>query len=604
MITILHCVFYTPLFDNRKNSYCEFPAFHVYYHYEKRGEARMKKKRVPIGYEDLKEVVEKNLYYVDKTMLLKDLMDSGGKVTLLTRPRRFGKTLNLSMIRRFFEDEIDWRGEPVDNGHIFADLAISKCGKEYTSRQGKYPVIDLSLKSAKQTSFELAYGELKKRISEEFKRHQYLLAKGSLTEKEKSNYWKIMNVEDEPQLYLDSIRFLSECLAKHHGRKTIILIDEYDVPLENSYFEGFYDQMIGFIRALFESALKTNGYLEFSVVTGCLRITRESIFTGLNNIEIHSVLSPYYSSAFGFTEEEVKTMLAYYDLLEKYEEVQAWYDGYLFGKQEIYNPWSIINYIKTAKADAEALPKAYWSNTSSNEIIRELIEEADDAMKVEIETLMEGGTIEKAVHEEITYGDIHQSADNLWNFLFFTGYLKAMRQRLEQGETYLTMAIPNMEIRTVYRRSILEWFEQRMENVDRTSLIKALEEGDCERAEAFISAQLMDTISYFDYGESYYHGFLAGLLKNAAQYMVVSNRECGEGRPDLILKTTAIRRGRVILLELKAAKNALEMEKKCREGMRQMEELRYAEPFVKEGYPKVDEYVICFYRKECMVMRG
>ncbi len=563
----------------------------------------MERKRVPIGYEDLKEMIEKDFYYVDKTIMLKDLMDSGGKVTLITRPRRFGKTLNLSMIRRFFEDERNGRGEPVDNSHIFADLAISKCGHAYMVHQGKYPVIDLSLKSAKQVSFQLAYGELKKRISEEFKRHQYLLSGEALTEKERFDYRRIMDVADEPQLYLDSVRFLSECLAKHHGRKTIILIDEYDVPLENAYFEGFYHEMTGFVRSLFESALKTNAHLEFAVVTGCLRISRESIFTGLNNLEIHSVLSPHYSNAFGFTEKEVKTMLARYDLSDKYEELQEWYDGYRFGQQEIYNPWSVLNYVKTAQADPKAFPKAYWSNTSSNEIIRELIEEADHTTKAEIEILMDKGTIEKAIHEEITYGDIHQSADNLWNFLFFTGYLKAEGQRLEDGELYLTMAIPNLEIEMVYRRSIINWFDQRMKQVDRIPLVKALEEGDCEEAAAFLSAQLMDTISYFDCGESYYHGFLAGLLKNAGPYLVVSNRESGSGRPDLILKTAAIRKGRVLILELKAAKNAAEMEKKCAEALRQVEEQKYAEPFIHEGYPKVDQYIICFYRKECLVAK-
>lgn len=563
----------------------------------------MERKPIPVGYEDFKKIIDKGLYYADKTMIIKELLDSGGETTLITRPRRFGKTLNLSTIRRFFEDERTEDGEPVDNGYLFDGLAISGCGEKYLAHQGKYPVISLSLKSGKQSSYQLSYGELKKRIAEEFQRHKYLLNGFTLSDDAKETFRHIMTKSDDEQLYLDALRFLSECLYKYHNTGVIILIDEYDVPLENAYFEGFYDQMIGFICSLFESALKTNPALERGVITGCLRISRESIFTGLNNLQIHSIVSPHYSSSFGFTEDEIKAMLAYYDLKEKYQELKDWYDGYLFGGTEIYNPWSIVNYVDMARADASTFPRPYWINTSSNSIIKELVEEAGDETRRELETLIAGGTIEKPIHEDITYGDIHANADNLWNFLFFTGYLRAAGQRQADVAVYQRMMIPNKEVKTVYKESITTWFDRRIKETDRTPLIKALEEGDCEAAGDFITSQLQDTISYFDYAENYYHGFLTGLLTGIKGYQVLSNRESGTGRPDLIIKSTRIRNGMAMILELKSADLATAMEERCREGIRQIEERDYEAELKKEGYPEIKKYGVCFFRKECLVRR-
>ncbi|MBQ8562620.1 MAG: AAA family ATPase, partial [Firmicutes bacterium] len=419
----------------------------------------MNKKRIPIGYEDFKEVIQEDLYFVDKTLLINELLTSSAKTTLITRPRRFGKTLNLSMIRRFFEDERTEQGERIDNGSLFDGLKICGCGEDVMKHQQQYPVISLSLKSGKQPDFELAYTMLKRQLVSEFNRHRYILNGNLLTAEQAERYRNCLRDDGERSLYTDALAFLSECLAKYHGRKVFILVDEYDVPLENAYFAGFYEEMIGFIRSLFESALKTNPYLEQGVITGCLRISRESIFTGLNNLEIHSVLSPYYSDCFGFTAEEVETCLAYYGLMEKYPELKDWYDGYRFGSSEIYNPWSILNYIKMGIADVQALPRPYWSNTSSNAFVRELVEEADEETRKELEILMDGRLIEKPVHEEITYGDIHATKDNLWNFLFFTGYLKAGKQRQENETIYVEMSIPNKEITSIYRQSILAWFD-------------------------------------------------------------------------------------------------------------------------------------------------
>ena len=561
------------------------------------------KKKISIGVEDFKEIIDKDGYFVDKTLMIKKLIESNAKVTLFTRPRRFGKTFNQFMIRRFFEDEITEKGEKVDNGYLFDGLKVTECGEEIMKHRQQYPVIFLTLKSAKQPTYELAYAELKKRIYEEFDRHQYVLGKGVLSETEEFCFKEILSLKAEEDLYTDALGFLSKCLFKYHGKNTIILIDEYDVPLENAYFEGFYDKMIKFIRSLFESALKTNPYLERSVIMGCLRISKESIFTGLNNLKVDSVLRTEYGDSFGFTESEVETMLAYYNLQEELQEVKRWYDGYLFNDFEIYNPWSIINYVydRDHKITKFALP--YWSNSSSNSIIREMVGEADEKAKEDLETLINGGTIEKQVHEDITYGDIHQTQDNLWNFLFFTGYLKMISEREdESGESlYLSMAIPNTEIKTIYNNSISYWFEQRMKETDRSPLKHALETGDSEAVEDFINSQLADTISYYDYAENFYHGFMAGLLVNIGGYRVKSNRESGNGRPDIVMQTVQIRKGRVILLELKIAGSIAEMEAACDRGLAQIEEQHYAEPFITEGYPEVKKYALSFCKKECMV---
>lgn len=560
------------------------------------------KKMIPIGYEDIRELIEHGFYYVDKTLMIKELLDNRAKVNLITRPRRFGKTLNQSMIRRFFELELDDNGRKIDNGYIFKDLKISACGESYMSWQGEYPVINLSLKSGKQPDYEMAYASLIDEIAKEYKRHSYILGTDKLTEEEKGRFRALMERRAGKLDNAKSLEFLSYCLSKFHQKNAIILIDEYDVPLENAYFAGFYDEMITFIRSLFESALKTNQDLEFAVVTGCLRISRESIFKGLNNLVIYSVLTPGYSDRFGFTEEEVKDMVSYYEIEEKFTELKEWYDGYCFGNTEIYNPWSIINYVKTATIDINAFPKAYWSNTSSNSIVRELVENADFETKKELESLIAGETIEKRVHEDITYGDIHESQDNLWNFLYFTGYLKSTGERQIGEDIFLELSIPNAEIRSIYRNMILTWYDKKVRRSDTTPLFRAIDSGDCEAFGDFISEQLLDTISFFDYAENYYHGFLTGLLKTSKKYSVWSNRESGTGRPDIILKTPSVR-GSAVILELKITDDFSKMKDVCREALKQIEEKNYEAGLRTEGYSNIKKYGLCFYRKECLVMK-
>ena len=558
------------------------------------------KQPIAIGVENYKRIIDKNAYFVDKTMMIKELVDQASSVNLFTRPRRFGKTLTLSMIRTFFEDERTYEGEKIDNSRYFEGKKIMAAGEMYTDEQGQYPVIQLSLKSAKQPSYKMAYGCLKDEIIYEFDRHRYVLFGDRLSEEEKQNYQAILDKSAEPEVYATSLKLLSSSLKKYHGRNVIILIDEYDVPLENSYFRGFYDQMIDFIRSLFESALKTNDSLEFAIVTGCLRISKESIFTGLNNLEINSVISNNYAEYFGFTGEEVEEMLRNYGLEEKRQEVKQWYDGYLFGETEVYNPWSIINYVKTAISESQPFPKPYWSNTSSNSIIRELVEEADSDTKEEIQMLIDGQTIEKMVHEDITYEDIHKSKDNLWNFLFFTGYLKKVGLRFEEDTIYLSLSIPNKEVRYIYRSTIQEWFDQQVKAIDFQPFYQAVLDGNPEEMENFLSELLERSISYYDNKEAFYHGVMVGLFGGLLGYEIKSNREYGNGRPDLVLSPYNPRKS-VIIFEFKSCKKYNQMAAGCKAALDQIEEKDYAAPFLDKGYTKIMKYGICFCEKTCMV---
>lgn len=560
----------------------------------------MRKKPFPIGIEFYKKMIDKPYYYVDKTLMIKDLLDKGGEVNLFTRPRRFGKTLTLTMLKTFFECEVDRDGNAVDNSRYFREMKIWQEGEEYRKEQGQYPVIFLSLKSAKQPNYGMAYHVLRDAVISEFERHSYVLEGLKLSDSQKEKYKLLTSRKGEEGDYVTSLQFLSKCLAAWHGKNVIILLDEYDVPLENAHFQGFYPEMADFLRSFFESAMKTNDNLEFAVVTGCLRISRESIFTGLNNLKAVSVLTRDYAEYFGFIEEEVQEMLKAYGIEQKMEEARRWYDGYRFGDTEVYNPWSIVNYVETAVSDVNAFPRPYWSNTSSNSIIRELIEAADPVVKQDVERLADGGTIEVEVHEDITYDDIYGSQDNLWNFLFFTGYLKKVSERFEGQNIYLGMAIPNQEVLYVYRRTVMEWFEGQVKQKDFSRLYRALAEKDCPVIEQEINAQLIETISFYDYAESYYHGFLAGLLRENKECAVRSNRESGNGRPDLVVYTLSVR-GMAIIIEIKAAKKFEEMEAGCDATLAQIEEQNYQEEWRRIGYRNIIKYGICFYRKECMV---
>lgn len=559
----------------------------------------MSKKNLPIGYDDFREVIEGGFYYVDKTLFIKTLLDRKGKANLFTRPRRFGKSLNISMLRYFFEDTGD-KNMNNRNKSLFSGLKIAEVGEEYLSGMTGYPVISLTLKGAKQPDFYLAMVSLKRQIANEYRRHEEIA--GQLGSR-KERFMKIMLEQGDAGDYIDSLAFLSQCLESVYKKRCIILLDEYDVPLENAWFAGFYGEMSSFIRSLFESALKTNECLEFAVITGCLRISRESIFTGLNNLEISSVLDVDYGEYFGFLQEEVDEMLGYYGLDAKSRLVREWYDGYCFGKSEIYNPWSVTKYVKELSTNEDGLPAPFWANTSSNSIVRTLVEQADNTVKEEIEDLIAGKGIEKPIHEDITYEDIFLSEDNLWNFLFFTGYLRQDSKRLEGDTRYITMRIPNMEVRYIYKNTIKDWFGMKVKQKDLSALYQAIEQRDIDKMSRELSLYLQETISFYDYAESFYHGFTAGLLKNMKDYRILSNRESGNGRPDLILRTPSVR-GRAIIIEIKAVDKLSDLESGCEAALHQIEDKRYEASLRDEGYETIIKYGICFYKKECMVKAG
>ena len=569
-------------------------------------------KKIGIGYENYKRFIDENLYYVDKTLLIRDLVEKGGEVTLFTRPRRFGKTLALSMLRTFFEKEYDSEGNIVDNRRYFEGKKIMDAPEEILSMMGRYPVIKLSLKSAKQPSFRSAALRLRDEIASEFNRHIYLADSEKLTDDEIQIFkslslrakWDDLNSDEDYKKEIDrystALITLSECLKKHHGENVIVLIDEYDVPLENAYYEGFYKEMVGFIRSLFESVLKTNDALQFGVVTGCLRISKESIFTGLNHLEISSVYNNTFEEGFGFTQDETGQMLKDYGIENRISEAKEWYDGYLFGETEIYNPWSVIKYVKSIAIDHVKFPMPYWANTSSNTIIKDLVWNADAEMKRQLDVLISGGTIEKEIHEDITYDDIHESEDNLWNFLFFTGYMRKESERREENKIFVTMRIPNREIASIYDNQISAWFKKRVKETSKGELNRAVLEGDTDGIADYVSGLLAKSISVFDSGESFYHGFFLSLLYEVPNYAPKSNREEGEGRPDIVLYPDRPR-DPAIIFEIKVRKKFSEMEDGLKEAYDQITARKYEEGVLDDGYLGVKSYGICFCKKSCIV---
>lgn len=559
---------------------------------------------IPIGVDDFKDLITNDYYYVDKTLLIKELIDLKGKAILFTRPRRFGKTLNMSMIRYFFENTGNAEENEANKG-LFRNLQIMNDDEIYTSQRGQFPVVFLTLKSARQGDFDTAYYMIRNEISSEFQRHREVIEKGkqALSLSEWDKYVRLAEQQADYKEYANALQFLTQCLYKTTKRTVILLIDEYDVPLENAYFAGFYDRMVGFIRSLFESALKTNEYLHFAVITGCLRISKESIFTGLNHLNMVSVLDKNYSTYFGFVEDEVKKMLTDYGHEARFPDLKKWYDGYCFGDREIYNPWSVIKFLSDLNADGNAFPKPYWINTSSNEIVRDMIYRADKETRNQMEELISGGTIEIPVHEEITYGDLKGQGENLWNFLFFTGYLTKAGEEFRDDTIILKGRIPNIEVKTVYKNTILSWFQDKIKKRDFKELYQALEEGDERKAAQIISEQLLSAISFYDSAENFYHGFLAGILNQSEKYLVKSNRESGNGRSDIMVKSPSLR-GRAFVLELKVSDSIDSMEKDAGEAVRQIYEKGYMEELRTEGYRKISCYGVAFYRKDCEVRYG
>ena len=561
-------------------------------------------KRLPIGIEFFDEMIKNQYYYVDKTGMISELLRSGGKVTLFTRPRRFGKSLNMSMLKNFFSLQGDKR--------IFNELQISRDKQVCEEYMGKFPVISISLKSVDGFAYRNAYEMLCATIGNEAMKFQYLMDSTKLTDREKEQYGLLIKGGDRIPFEMDevtltgSLKTLSLLLEKHHGKQTVLLIDEYDVPLSKASEHGYYKEMAMLIRKLFEQVLKTNESLKLAVLTGCMRISKESIFTGLNNFEVLSVADVRFDEYFGFTDQEVRKLLEYYHLSDKYQQVKEWYDGYQFGNVEVYCPWDVMNYCVTLLADPNAEPQNYWINTSSNEAVRRFIRESDNSgtIRREIEGLVAGECIIKELHQELTYEDMYQTIDNIWSVLFTTGYLT---QRGRSEGNIFRLAIPNREIRNIFTTQIMQLFR---ENVKKDGELlnrfcEALENGNTESAEKCFGEYLRKTISIRDTSvrkemkENFYHGVLLGILGIKENWIVRSNRESGEGYSDILIETDDTAMG--IVIEMKYAEDG-NLQKAAEKALKQIESKQYEEALYDEGIEQILRYGIACYKKRCKIL--
>lgn len=561
-----------------------------------------KTKRLPMGIENFREMRIQQFYYIDKTGMIRDLLENIGKVNLFTRPRRFGKTLTMSMLKYFFEVGSD--------AALFDGLEISKERALCEEYMGKFPVISVSLKDVSGNSFDEAADMLRSVIGKEAARFQFLIQSDRLTEIEHKQYKALININDRGEyamsdvLLSDSLSVLSHLLQKHYGKSTILLIDEYDVPLDKAYRSGYYDQMVEFIQKMFGKAFKTNDSLQFAVLTGCLRISKESIFTGLNNFKVYTVNDMLCKEYFGFTDKEIQELLSYYGFTEHYDAIREWYDGYQFGGQHIYCPWDVVNYCADLRSGNAKKPQNYWVNTSSNDIIRKFIGKATLATRNEIELLIDGGSIKKRIHQELTYRDLDSRIDNLWSLLYTTGYLT----QCGQDESDMTeLVIPNREIRWIFTEQIHEWFNEEVakDSNKLENFCRAFERNDAAAIEEGFNAYLRKTISIRDTNvkkemkENFYHGILLGIFSNMDDWYVRSNVESGDGYSDIIVEDEEQEIG--IVIELKYAENAA-FDNGCREAMRQIRERNYEEILIDDGMKTIYRYGIACYKKRCRVI--
>ena len=558
--------------------------------------------KLPVGIEDFKEIRRQGFYYIDKTRLLEQLLDSWGKVNLFTRPRRFGKTLNMSMLRNFFEIGTDKT--------LFDGLHILQRRDLCDEYMGRFPVVSLTLKGVDGLTFEKAKNKLLKLIALEADRFDFLKNSDKLTDNEKQRYGALIRMQDgkytmDEDTLESALQTLSELLYRHYGQKVIILIDEYDVPLDKAYQNGYYREMVSMIRSLFGEALKTNEFLQFAVLTGCLRVSKESIFTGLNNFKIFSITDARFDEQFGFTEDEVEKMLKDYQLEVYLAEMKEWYDGYHFGDADIYCPWDVINRVDDLCDKPEDGPKCYWINSSGNALVKRFVSIANRTTQDEIERLIAGEPIERSVRLDLTYDEIDKSIDNIWSVLFTTGYLTQVGMT-EQGAYKLV--IPNKEVRTVYISQIKEWFNQKIsDNAEQmVSFWKTIEDGNAEAIEQYLNRTLSNTISVFDTKapetekENSYHTFLAGLLSGNTDWVVKSNVEAGEGFADIIIEPQNPDDG--IIFELKYSKEASGLDKACERAIKQIRDRRYSEYLKNDGRYNMTFYGIAFYKKRCKVV--
>lgn len=558
---------------------------------------RMEKKKLPVGIENFEEIITEDFYYVDKTEMIKDLLNKWSKVNLFTRPRRFGKSLNMSMLKAFFEIG-------CDEG-LFAGLKIAEETMLCENYMGRFPVVSISLKGIEEKDYQTARNLIVKVINEEARRLQFLLESSRLTSKDKELFSGLLEKEMDNETLVFSLRELSELLHKHYGEKVIILIDEYDVPLAKANEHGYYDQMTMLIRNLFEQTLKTNDSLYFAVLTGCLRVAKESIFTGLNNPKVLSITTVRFDEYFGFTDSEVKDILCYYHLEEKYEQIKSWYDGYHFGNVDVYCPWDVISYCDELTDDRDAEPKDYWSNTSSNDVVKHFIERMDkNETTEEMEELMSGATVSKEIHEELTYQGLYDSVENIWSVLFMTGYLTYRGK--PKGKIY-HLTIPNMEIRNIFKEQIMRLFLRGVEKDGEqlNAFCDSLQKGNAADVERLFTEYLSRTISIRDtfvrkkYKENFYHGILLGILGYKKGWYVKSNEESGDGYSDILIKIQSLGIG--ILIEIKYADKG-ELDKACNFALKQITQKGYAEKLTEEDCHIIFRYGIACYNKRCRVV--
>lgn len=557
--------------------------------------------KLPVGIDSFDKIRKNGYYYVDKSRLIEQLLEIGGKVTSFTRPRRFGKTLNMSMLRSFFETGTD--------ASLFDGLYISGNKEICDEYMGKYPVIFLSLKDVDGLKYENAKYRLMELIGREAERYFFLGDSDRLSENEKEQYKAVIALQNgkysmDENVLISSLRLLSHLLFQHYGEKTVILIDEYDVPLDKAFQNGYYQEMVSLIRGLFGMALKTNDSLQFAVLTGCLRISKESIFTGLNNFKVLSILDSRFDEQFGFTDQEVKKILDDYELSSHFEETKEWYDGYRFGKADIYCPWDVINYVEQLRYDPAAVPQDFWSNSSGNAMVRRFIDMADVSTKNEIERLIAGESIEKDVTPELTYDELDKSIENLWSVLFTTGYL-THKGRTESGKYRLV--IPNREVRNLFVKKIREWFSDvsRKDGQTLEQLCDAFVNKNVEKIEQIFGDYLWNTISIRDTAvakekkENFYHGILLGLLGYKSSWLIKSNAESGIGYSDILVEVPTNRTG--IVIELKYAEGG-DMDAACEEAMRQIEEKGYIAKLKQDGMRNFIRYGIACFKKDCRVV--
>ena len=557
----------------------------------------MERKKLPVGIDSFEKLRKEDFYYIDKTGLIIDLLNNWGEVNLFTRPRRFGKTLNMSMLKSFFEIGADRT--------LFDGLAISRETALCEAYMGKFQVVFVSLKGVDGLTFEDAYGMLRRILRSEVFRLSFLAESKKVLDKEKAAFERFLNEQDTLDDVQESLKMLSSLLYQHYGQKTILLIDEYDVPLDKAFQHGYYKEMVALIRSLFGQALKTNDYLQFAVLTGCLRVSKESIFTGLNNFKVLSITDSRFDEHFGFTDAEAKTLLDDYNLTAHYGETKEWYDGYRFGSVDVYCPWDVINHVDRLCGEPNAEPQAYWINTSGNDLVRRFVDKADKTTQGEIERLIAGEAIEKAVRLELTYNEIDNSIDNLWSVLFTTGYLT---QAGKVERSVYKLIIPNREVREVFILQIQEWFKETVVHDEKPmqAFCQAFLDGNAEEIQKRLTVilgkiiSILDTKAKDEQKENFYHGLLLGLLRSEPNWLILSNAESGDGFSDILIEPEDPDAG--IVIEVKYSPTLAGMESVCEAAMNQIKEKRYDERLRNEGREHITAFGIAFCKKRCRVV--